>query len=1045
VAQPPLKPAGLVWVANNMQKLIAFSLKNPLLIIIFTVCLIGGGLYAAKELPIDAFPDVSSTQVKIIMKSPGLTPEEVEARITAPIEIELLGLPNQTMLRSVAKYGLTDITVDFEDGTDIYWARSQVAERINAVRGDLPNDATGGIAPMTTPLGEMLMFTIEGGGLSLMEQRSLLDWMIRPQLRSIEGVADVNALGGQAKTFEITPNLAALQARGITLDSLKIALESNNRNDGAGRLSQGEESIIVRSEGRINSLNDILNTVVKSDASNVVKVKDIATVQISNLTRNGAVSHNGQGEVVEGLVLGLRGANAQKLVENVAIKLKEIEPTLPKGVKLNIFYNRGNLVDKAIHGVSKAMIEATVLVLILLFLFLGNMRAALTVALVLPLSALVTFMLMRYFGVSANLMSLGGLTIAIGMLVDAAVVVVENVESKLATQHSQTTKRELILHAVKEVSAPVLTGIAIIIIVFLPLLTLQGLEGKLFAPVALTIVFAISASLILSLTVIPVFAAMLLDTKHSGEPWLVRQAVKLYVPILKFALRKSNLIIGIAIILLGITFGVYSQIGKTFMPTMDEGDIILGTEKLPSITLSQSVLVDNAVQKAILKDVPEVAQIVSRVGSDELGLDPMGLNQTDNFVILKPREQWRTQNKEDIVDGIRKVMDNFAGIDFSFTQPIDMRVNEMILGVRGDLAIKLYGPDLKKLAANAEKIKAILEKIKGAQDVYSPQNDGVQYLSINIDREKAGRLGFDIARIQDALRLQIEGMQLGIVQEADRRTPLVIKGAENLRLSPADFANIRITSNDGTSVPLATLASLQRVEGPVKIDRERASRMVVVTSNVKGRDLVSFVEEAKQKVNAQIKQETGYRIQFGGQFENQQRAAKRLSIVIPIAILLIFILLFSTFHSIRQTVLILANIPFAMIGGVFALWISGEYLSVPASVGFIALLGIAVLNGVVMMSYFNQLQAEGMALALAVTEGAKRRLRPVLMTASIAAFGLVPLLFASGPGSEIQKPLAIVVIGGLITSTILTLILLPMLYQRFGASETVTNETVTSA
>ena len=1021
-----------------MNKLIEFSLKNPLLIVILTLCLIGGGLYAAKELPIDAFPDVASTQVKIIMKSPGLTPEEIEARITAPIEVELLGLPNQTMLRSVAKYGLTDITVDFADGTDIYWARNQVSERINAVRGDLPSDATGGIAAMTTPLGEMLMFTVEGGGLSLTEQRSLLDWVIRPQLRALEGVADVNALGGKAKTFEVIPNLNAMQARGITLDSLQSALARNNRNDGAGRLSQGEEAIIVRSEGRINAINDILNTVVKSEAGLMVKVQDVASVNISNMTRNGAVSHNGQGEVVEGLVLGLRGANAQKLVKGVSAKLAEIELTLPKGTKLNIFYNRGSLVDRAIHGVSKAMVEAIVLVMVLLMLFLGNIRAALTVALVLPLSALVTFMLMRYFGLSANLMSLGGLTIAIGMLVDAAVVVVENIESKLAEhanqQHQAGTlsKRELVLHAVKEVSAPVLSGIAIIIIVFLPLLTLQGLEGKFFAPVALTIVFALAASLLLSLTVIPVFAATLLSTKQHQEPWLVKHAVRLYMPALKWALNHSKLVISIAVVLLVVTAGVYTQIGKTFMPTMDEGDIILGTEKLPSITLEQSVAIDTAVQTAVLKDVPEVAQVVSRAGSDELGLDPMGLNQTDNFVILKPRDQWRTQNKEDIVNHIRDVMANFAGIDYSFTQPIDMRVNEMILGVRGDLAVKIYGADLKVLEAKAEQIKTILEGINGAKDVYTPQNSGVQYLSVNIDREKAGRLGFDIMYIQDALRMQVEGLQLGIVQEGERRTPLVIKGAENLRLSPADFANIRITSNDGVSVPLATLAKLERVEGPVKIDRERASRMVIVTSNVEGRDLVGFVEDAKQKITAQVKLDTGYRIQFGGQFENQQRAATRLSIVIPIAILLIFVLLFSTFHSIKQTILILANIPFAMIGGVFALWISGEYLSVPASVGFIALLGIAVLNGVVMMSYFNQLQAQGLAIKDVVLEGAKRRLRPVLMTASIAAFGLVPLLFATGPGSEIQKPLAIVVIGGLITSTLLTLILLPMLYQRFG-------------
>ena len=1018
-----------------MNKLIEFSLKNPLLIVVFTICLIGGGLYAAKELPIDAFPDVSSTQVKIIMKSSGLTPEAIETRITAPIEVEMLGLPNQAMLRSVAKYGLTDITIDFKDGTDIYWARNQVAERLNNIRGDLPSDATGGIAAMTTPLGEMLMFTVEGGGLSLTEHRSLLDWVIRPQLRSLEGVADVNPLGGMAKSFEITPNLNEMQARGISLETLKSALENNNRNDGSGRLSQGEETIIVRSEGRINSVEDILNTVVRANNASLVKVREVASVNINHLTRNGAVSHNGKGEVVEGLVLGLRGANAQKLVEGVRAKLKEIEPTLPKGVKLNIFYDRGNLVERAINGVSKAMLEAIVLVLILLVLFLGNIRAAITVALVLPLSALITFMLMRCFNMSANLMSLGGLTIAIGMLVDTAAVVVENIESKLSGYIEKldgtgnTSKRALILHAVKEVSTPVISGIVIIIIVFLPLLTLQGLEGKFFAPVALTIVFALAASLFLSLTVIPVFAAMLLGTKHQGEPWLVKIALNIYTPLLETAIKKSEFVIGLALIALALTVVVYLQIGKTFMPTMDEGDMILGTEKLPSITLEQSLAIDTEVQKAILKNVPEVQQVVSRAGSDELGLDPMGLNQTDNFLILKPRDTWRTQNKEDIATAIRDVMTDFAGIDYSFTQPIDMRVNEMILGVLGDLAIKVYGADLKILGEKAEKIKSILEGIKGAQDVYTPQNGGVQYFQVKIDREKAGRFGFDIMHIQDALRMQVEGLQLGVVQEAERRTPLLIKGAESLRLSPNDFANIRITSSDGNSLPLASFATLTRVEGPVKIDRERASRMVVITANVKGRDLVSFVKEAKQRISTQVQLDTGYRIQFGGQFENQQRAAKRLSVVIPIALLLIFILLFSTFHSIKQTVLILANIPFAMIGGVFALWISGEYLSVPASVGFIALLGIAVLNGIVMMSYFNQLEATGMALKDVVMEGAKRRLRPVLMTATIAAFGLVPLLFATGPGSEIQKPLAIVVIGGLTTSTLLTLVLLPMFYN----------------
>ncbi len=704
-----------------------------------------------------------------------------------------------------------------------------------------------------------------------------------------------------------------------------------------------------------------------------------------------------------------------------------------KGVTTHVFYDRGSLVERAVHTVTKALLEAVVLVLILLVLFLGNFRAALTIAFILPLSALFTFLLMRYFGMSANLMSLGGLTIAIGMLVDAAVVVVENIVSHLAEskKNESLPRMHIIYRAVREVSVPVTAGVLIIITVFLPLLTLQGLEGKLFTPVALTIMFALAGSLFLSLTVIPVLASLLLKEVSHEEPWLVRKALAIYEPVLKWSLDHAKAIVIAACVTLVLTGVVYTQIGKTFMPTMDEGDLIIGVEKLPSINLQQSMVTDMNVQRAILNQVPEVKEIYSRVGSDELGLDPMGLNQTDNFLILQPADTWRMKTKVELLNELRKVMAQMPGLAYNFTQPIDMRVNEMILGVRGDLAIKIYGPDLNQLNTKAQQIIKILESIKGNQDVYTPQNSGVQYLQIKIDRVAAGRLGLSITEIESILLAQLEGKQIGIVQEGQRRTPVLVRGSQGLRTSPADFGNLMLTSSTGANVPLSAVAKIERAEGPVKVDRERGVRMVVVTANIRNRDLVSFVEEAKQRINAEVKLDEGYSLKLGGQFENQQRAAARLAIVVPVAIGLIFLLLFATFGSIKQALLILSNIPFAMIGGVFALWVSGEYLSVPASVGFIALLGIAVLNGVVMVSYFNLLEAQGMSKLDIVIEGAKRRLRPVLMTASIAAFGLIPLLFATGPGSEIQRPLAIVVIGGLVSSTALTLVLLPIFYRRF--------------
>ncbi len=1021
-----------------LAQLIRFSLTQRLLTLLAVMLLIGGGWQAFQKTPIDAFPDVSTTQVKIIVKAAGMTPEEVESRITSRIEVEVLGIPRQTMLRSIAKYALTDITVDFQEGTDIYWARQQVAERLNAIWGELPAGVEGGIAPMTTPLGEMFMFSIEGGDLSLAERRDLLDWTIRPALRSVPGVADVNALGGFVTTFEVVPDNARMASHGIALGVLRDALAANNRNDGAGRLDQGEEALLVRSEGAIRTLEDVASIVVGGDMQQPVRVADIADVHLSALTRYGAVTKDGRGETVEGLVLGLRGANARTVVEGVRAKLDELSAALPPGVKIQVFYDRGVLVNKAVHTVSKALVEAIVLVLVLLVLFLGDLRAALTVALILPLAALATFILMHQFGLSANLMSLGGLAIAIGMLVDAAVVVVENIVTQLgADAHKKggggrLPRLHLIYRASREVAAPVSSGILIIVIVFLPLLTLEGLEGKLFGPVALTIVFALTSSLLLSLTVIPVLASFLLGKVSHDDPRLVRWLLALYDPSLRWSLRHPGIVIGVALALLVVAGGLYTQIGKAFMPTMDEGDLIVQLEKLPSINLAESTAIDQRVQRAILAEVPEVSAIIARTGSDELGLDPMGLNQTDSFLVLKPIDTWRMQTKDELMDAIRTVMERFPGVDYAFTQPIEMRVSEMLTGVRGDLAVKIFGTDQDELNRTAEAVVGVLEGIDGAQDVFTARNEGAQYLNLTVDRLEAGRLGLDGDALAALLRAQVEGLPVGTVYREGKRRALVVRGPDSLRTSPARFAGLQVSLPDGRAVPLANLVHIEHVEGPVALSRERGNRMAVVVANVSGRDLVGFVEEARQRVGEQVKLPIGYWLEWGGEFENQQRAAARLALVVPIAIGLIFLILFSTFRSVAQAVLVLSNVPFALIGGIVGLYLTGEYLSVPASVGFIALLGIAVLNGVVMVSYFNQLRTLGRPLAEIVIDGAKRRLRPVLMTANIAAFGLVPLLFATGPGSEIQRPLAIVVIGGLLSSTALTLFLLPILYRRFG-------------
>ncbi|OYX11480.1 MAG: CusA/CzcA family heavy metal efflux RND transporter [Rhizobiales bacterium 32-66-8] len=957
--------------------------------------------------------------------------------MTAPIELEMIGIPYKKFLRSVTKYALTDVTIEFEDNVDIYWARNQVTERLTAITKDLPAGVTGGLAPITTPLGEMFMFTVEGGTLTLEQRRTLLDWTIRPALRTLPGVADVNSLGGVVRSFEVIPDNAALVAHGVTIDALRKAVEANNRNDGAGRLRDGEEVLLVRSEGNIRNLDDLKAIVVASRDGKIVRVGDVARVEFGTVTRYGVVTKDGQGEAVQGLVLGLRGANARMVVEGVKKKLAELQPSLPAGVTIKPFYDRGELVQRSVSTISTALLEATALVVVLLVLFLGDWRAALVVVATLPLAALSTFILMRVFGMSANLMSLGGLAIAIGMLIDAAVVVVENVVSEVNRSHASrhVPLLNIIFRGTREVAVPVTSGITIIVIVFLPLLTLQGLEGKLFIPVALSIVFALSSSLILSLTVIPVLSSFLLKRESHADTWLTRRAIATYVPALRWSLRHEKLVFTLALGVLAGAGVVYTLSGKTFMPTMDEGSIIVGIEKIPSVSIEETAAVDLKIHNAIMAAIPEVTGIVARAGADELGLDPMGLNQTDTYLLTKPPSEWRKPNDKEWLEGeLRKVLDKLPGISYSFTQPIDMRVQEMIIGVRGDVVVKIFGPDIPTLNKLAVEITQKLETVPGNEDVRTVLNDGVQYLSVAVDRLQAGALGLNVDDIADGLRAQIEGVPLGIVLEEGRRTPVLLRGSETVRGSSATFTDLRVTLPDGSNVPLSSLARLDRIDGPVKIDRENGRRLALVQSDVKGRDLVGFVDEAKKIVSEQVKLPRGYELAWGGQFENQQRAAARLEIVVPIALALIFLLLFTTFGSIRQASLVFVNIPFALVGGIFTLSAAGEYLSVPASVGFIALLGIAVLNGLVLVTYFNQLVAEGEKIEDVVLNGALRRLRPVLLTASITAFGLVPLLFATGPGSEVQRPLAIVVIGGLVSSTLLTLLILPLLYRRFGVS-----------
>jgi len=1010
--------------------LIRFVLTQRLMVLVSALGLSAAGTWAFIQLPIDAFPDVSSPQVIVIVKAPGMAPLEVERRITRLIEVEVNGIPRQTVLRSLTKYALSSIIIDFEEGTDIYWARQQVSERLNQVWSSLPSGVEAGLAPITTPLGEAYMFMVEGEGHSNIELRGLLDWVIRPRLLSVDGVADVNALGGEVRSYHVTPDPEALLAMGLNIGDLKKALENNNRNAGGDRVVRNNEVLLVRTVGQIESGEDIRNITVTTRDGQPIHIKDLATVHIGALTRYGGVTKNGEGEFVEGIVLNRMGANASLTIAGVKAAMKEIEKSLPAGVKIVPFYDRTDLVNTAVGTVTKALGAAFVLVMIVLIVFLGYMRGAITVAAILPLSILFTFIPMYLGGVTANLMSLGGLAIAIGVLVDPAVVVVENIQTHLARPLKGVDPLHIIYRAVIEVAQPVVSGTLIIIMVFLPLLSLTGLEGKLFTPLAITITLALAVSMLVALTVIPVLASFLMRGGPSKENRLIERLKGIHRPMVAFSLNHRKLAVGISVLLLAGALCIFPFIGKEFMPVLDEGMTVIIVEKLPSISLERSLEIDGDIQRALMT-LPEVEGVASRMGSDELRLDPMGLYQTDNFLLTKPRSEWTVDGPAALEVKLREILDRFPGIVYAFTQPIDMRVSEMLTGVRAALAVKLYGEDLALLEETAKTIEAIVAEIPGSVDLFRTPITGQRYLEVRLRSEVMGRFGINTEDINELISTAVGGSVVTEVLEGVRRTPVLLRYPEKMRNSAEAIGNILVDTPTGDKVPISLLADIVDVDGPVQVIHEGVLRQVVIQTNLEGRDIVGFVDEIRAAIEEKIALPPGFFVEFGGQFENQQRAAKRLAIVVPIAVALIFLFLFTTFNSIRQAGLIILNIPFAMIGGIVALFLSGMYLSVPASVGFIALFGLAIMNGIVMVSYFNQLREGGLPLHQAVLQGAERRLRPVLMTAITTGLGLTPLLLSTGPGSELQKPLAIVVIGGLLTSTLLTLILLPTLYAWF--------------
>lgn len=1026
-----------------LTALLQFSLRQRILVVIFTFALAAGGLYTFRIISIDAFPDVTNVLVQVVTKVEGLSPEEVERFVTFPLELQLTGAPGLTDIRSFSKVGLSMITVIFRDDIDVYLARQVVLERVLEVQDRLPDGAVSQLVPNTTGLGEVYQFVLQGphdddgvGQAELMERRTLLDWVIRPILKGLKDVVDVNSMGGFVKQYQVMVEPQLLRKYQIALHDVFDAVAKNNANAGGNILEKRSEKYIVRGIGLIKTIEDIENIVVKEAESIPVLVRDVADVQIGPAVRHGAAVINGKREAVAGIVLMLRGGNGRDVVQDVKDRIDEIHNAgiLPGGLRIIPFYDRLELIEAALHTVYKALAEGVLFVIIILLFFLGNIRSALAVTIVLVVAPVVTFIAMYFTGLTANLMSLGGLAISLAMITDAAIIQVENVERHLASADknalgSTDTRLPIVLKGVQEVRGPSLFGELIIAVTFLPILGLVGMEGKMFHPLALTIMMALSISLILSFTLSPALCLFLLKTAHHKDTFSVRWAKRLYRPVLHWALGHRLIVVVTALTMFAASLALFPFLGGEFIPTLNEAAITPQTIRHPSISLEQSIDIEKEMQRAVM-EFPEVRMVVSKIGRSELGNDPQEPNASDPVVTLKPMDEWTTAaTKPKLDDAIRKRIEQVPGANFLLSQPIQQRVDELVSGVRAEATVKVLGEDLAVLRKTAEDIQAIMQKVRGVQDIRVEQLFGQVYLTVDIDRRKIARYGINVAHIREIITTAIGQEAATQVYEGQKRFDLTLRYPEQYRNSVETIRNILLTTATGALIPLGDLGKVELVEGPALISREGLHRRIYIGFNTLGRDIESIVAEAQKKIAEQVTVPKGYRILWGGSFENMERAMARLKIIVPITIAVIFLLLYVSFNSWRHAGLTLLNLPLALIGGIVALWITGEYLSVPASVGFINLFGVAVLNGIVLISYINSLREQGKPLEEAISEGCMLRLRPILMTATVALLALLPLAFATGIGSEVQRPLAVVVIGGLISSTLLTLVVLPVLYE----------------
>ncbi|MFZ2974297.1 MAG: CusA/CzcA family heavy metal efflux RND transporter [Ferribacterium limneticum] len=1032
-----------------IESLVRGALKQRLIVAVIATVLFFFGLDAARKLSVDAFPDVTNVQVQIATEATGRSPEEVERFATVPLEVAMTGLPGLEEMRSLNKPGLSLITLVFNDKTDVYFARQLVMERLLEVGSRLPAGITPVLGPVSTGLGEVFQYTLErpdDGDRTLsveelMKRRTAQDWVVRPLLRSIPGVAEINSQGGYAKQYQVLVNPDKLRHFGLSVADVYQAVGRNNANAGGGVLPQYAEQYLIRGVGLVRDLEDLRAIVLKEKDGVPVYVRDVADVQIGHDVRQGAVIKNGTTEAVGGVVMMIAGGNAKDVVSRVKARVEEInrKGMLPDGLKIAPYYDRSELVDAALWTVTKVLLEGVALVVVVLFLFLGDVRSSLIVVGTLVLTPLLTFMAMNKLGISANLMSLGGLAIAIGLMVDGSVVVVENAYLQLG-RHAKTGESQLrvILRAVVEVATPVIFGVGIIILVFLPLMTLQGMEGKMFAPLAYTIAIALAISLVLSMTLTPVMSTYLLKPPaHDGDhdTKLIAAMKRRYLKMLHWTLGNERKTVILAVGAFILTVGTLPFLGTAFIPEMKEGSVVPGINRVPNISLDESIKMEMEAMRLVMQ-VPGVKSAVSGVGRGESPADPQGPNESTPIVSLKPRSEWPSGwTQEDIQDAMREKLKVLPGVQVVMAQPISDRVDEMVTGVRSDIAVKVFGDDLDQLKKIAGQIGKVAQTLEGAQDLRIERISGQQYLSIEIDRQAIARLGLNVSDVNDLLETAVGGKVATEIFEGERRFPGVVRLPESFRNNIEAISNILITSPNGARARLADVAKISVMDGPAQISRELGKRRIVVGVNVKDRDLGSFVAELQQKVDGQIKLPEGYYLEWGGQFQNMERALGHLKIIIPITIAAIFFLLFLLFNSLRFATLIITVLPFASIGGIIGLFVSGEYLSVPASVGFIALWGIAVLNGVVLVSYIRGLRDQGRSVRDAVVEGATLRFRPVMMTATVAMLGLIPFLFSSGPGSEVQRPLAIVVIGGLITCTLLTLLVLPTIYRWFDEEE----------